>query len=211
MNRPGWFIQGRWFVLGAVSICVVALAVAAILLPGAHGFSAREQPSRIEGWVAREARSAAIPADARTRTNPVANTLEVLAEARAHWADHCAGCHANDGSGDTPMGKRTYPPAPDMRLDATQRLTDAELFYVIQNGVRLSAMPAWGGGSDHDEQDSWKLVHFIRHLPALSGEEKKEMEKLNPKSPDELKEEQEEEKFLKGEDSNEHQVQHHHH
>jgi hypothetical protein len=103
-----------------------------------------------------------------------------------------------------------YPQAPDMRQADTQALTDGELFYIIQNGVRLTGMPAWGGASDYDAEDSWKLVHFIRHLPSLTLEERKQMEKLNPKSPDELKEEEEEEKFLKGESSNEPQ-QHHHH
>ena len=98
-----------------------------------------------------------------------------------------------------------------MRLPATQQMTDGELFYIIQNGIRLTAMPAWGGGSAHDEQDSWKLVHFIRHLPQLTLEEKKEMEKLNPKGPDDLKEEEEEKKFLKGEDTHEAEVGHHHH
>ena len=71
-------------------------------------------------------------------------------------------------------------------------------------------MPGWGG-SGHDEVDSWKLVHFIRHLPQLTFEEKKEMEKLNPKGPDDKKEEEEEEKFLKGEGTNEEHTEHHHH
>jgi hypothetical protein len=92
----------------------------------------------------------------------------------------------------------------------TQQMTDGELFFIIQNGVRLSAMPAWGE-SDHAEEDSWKLVHFIRHLPQLTFEEKKEMEKLNPKGPEDRKEEEDEEKFLKGEDSNVPQSEHHHH
>jgi hypothetical protein len=96
-----------------------------------------------------------------------------------------------------------------MRLPATQRLSDGELFYIIENGVRLTAMPAWGGGSAHDEQESWKLVHFIRHVPQLTNEEKAEMKKLNPKSPDEYREEQEEEDFLKGEDSHEKPISHH--
>src|SRR5258708_7257116 len=101
-------------------------------------------------------------------------------------------------------------PAPDMRLPETQQMSDGELFYIMQNGIRLSAMPAWGGGSDQDAADSWKLVHFIRHLPQLTAAEKKEMEKLNPKSPDELKEEEgEEERFLKGEDINDHPIKHH--
>ncbi len=138
------------------------------------------------------------------------NTPEVLAEARAHWADHCASCHANDGSGDTLMGKRLYPPAPDMRRPLTQNLSDGELFFVIQNGVRLTGMPAWGG-SDRDSEDSWKLVRFIRHLPALTLAERREMEKLNPKGPDDRKEEEEEDKFLKGEDTDVPAEHHHHH
>lgn len=200
----------RWFLLGALAVCVVAAAGGLVWILQARGFSAREQPSALEGWVAHRARDAAMPRDAAARKNPVADTPEVLAEARAHWADHCAGCHANDGSGDALIGKRTYPPAPDMRQPETQRLTDGQLFYIIQNGIRLTAMPAWGGGSAHDEQDSWKLVHFIRHLPQLTFEEKKEMEKLNPKGPEDRQEEEEEQKFLNGEDIHE-STEHHHH
>ena len=198
-----------WCGLGALSVLFVQAVAVTLLLAQAHGWSAREQPVRIETWVARRARAAALPAQARDQVNPVPNTPEVLSEARAHWADHCASCHGNDGSGDSLMGKRMYPPAPDMRRPATQNLSDGELFFVIQNGVRLTGMPAWGG-SDHDAGDSWKLVRFIRHLPALTLEERREMEKLNPKGPDDRKEEEEEEKFLKGEDTDV-PAEHHHH
>jgi mono/diheme cytochrome c family protein len=205
----------RWFACGALCVCALGLLAGAAFVLTAHGFSAREAPSAAEGWFARVAWKAALPAGASSRTNPVADTPEVLAEASAHWADHCASCHANDGSGESQMGRRTYPPAPDMRRPATQQLTDGELFYIIQNGVRLTAMPAWGaasrGNSAHDETDSWKLVRFIRHLPALTFAEKKAMEKLNPKGPDDRKEEEEEEKFLKGEATNDQQAEHHHH
>ena len=201
----------RWFLLGALFFAAVTLGVGWRFVSSSSGFSARDQPSGLESWFARRVRSAAVPSAVRARVNPVPNSPDVQAAARAHWADHCAGCHANDGSGDTPMGKRTYPPAPDMRLSQTQQMSDGELFSIIQNGIRFSGMPAWGDSSDHDEQDSWKLVHFIRHLPQLTPQEKREMEGMNPKSPDEIKEEQEEEKFLKGEDHNEPQAPHHHH
>ena len=204
----------RWFVCGILCVCGIGLLTLAAFILTAHGLSAREEPSAAERWIARRVRMAAFPAGAANRTNPVPDTPEVQAEARAHWADHCASCHANDGSGDSQMGRRTYPPAPDMRRPETQQLTDGELFYIIQNGVRLTAMPAWASSaqnSAHDEMDSWKLVRFIRHLPTLTFEEKKEMEKLNPKGPEDRKEEEEEEKFLKGEDIHELQTEHHHH
>ena len=85
-----------------------------------------------------------------------------------------------------------------MRLPATQNLSDGELFYIIENGVRLTGMPAWGGAGKPEE--SWKLVHFIRHLPDLGPEEKAEMEKLNPRSLGEWREIEEEEEFLRGGD-----------
>jgi mono/diheme cytochrome c family protein len=205
----------RGFFLGIVFVFAVALLTGWALIRQSQGFSTREPPTAMERWVAGQARAVAMPADAKSRVNPVANSPEVIADGRAHWADHCATCHANDGSGETVVGKNLYPPAPDMRLTATQQLTDGELFYVSQNGIRLTGMPAWGTASAHDEEDSWKLVHFIRHLPQITLEEKKAMEKLNPKSPDDLREEEEEERFLRGDDAHEttHETtpEHHHH
>ena len=120
-------------------------------------------------------------------------------EARLHFADHCATCHGNDGSGDTMIGRGLYPKPPDLRGSQTQKLSDGEIFWTIENGVRLTGMPAFGGGSEHGgTDDSWKLVHFIRHLPALTAEERLEMEKYNPKGPDDREEEQQENDFLNG-------------
>ena len=198
------------FLAGVLAVIVFALVSGTVFVIAARGFSARERPSAIEQWVARRARSMAAPSGVKDLANPVPNSSEVLEEARAHWADHCAGCHANNGSGDTEMGKRMYPPAPDMRLPDTQQMTDGELFFIIQNGVRMTGMPAWGGHSNHDEQDSWKLVRFVRHLPQVTAQEDRAMQSLNPKTPDDLKEEQEEKEFLNGENPNE-QTEHHHH
>jgi mono/diheme cytochrome c family protein len=197
----------RWYLLGSLSSVVLALLAGVLVLTQSHGFSAREQPSSIEKAMAQMARSQALPADVLAKKNPVVLTPEALAEGRAHWADHCASCHGNDGSGETEMGQHLYPPAPDMKLAETQQKSDGELFYVIENGIRMTGMPAWGAPGQEDA--TWKLVHFIRHLPKLTLQEKQEMEKLNPKGPDDRKEEEEEEKFLKGESSD--APAHHHH
>ena len=82
----------------------------------------------------------------RDTPNPVSFSDAVWVESRAHFADHCAGCHANDGSGNTEVGRNLYPRAPDMRLAETQRLTDGELYWIIENGVRLTGMPPGATG-----------------------------------------------------------------
>lgn len=200
-----------WLVAGVLTLTVIVVGAGVTFLKTrANGFSARAQPTAFEIMAAQTARHLALPSGAREKKNPVAPSNDALTDARAHWADHCASCHANDGSGQIEMGQRMYPPAPDMRKERTQRMTDGELFYIIENGIRLSGMPAWGG-IEIGEQDSWKLVHFIRHLPALTASELKEMEKLNPKSREDLEEEKREEQFLLGQPVNDPPKQHRHH
>ncbi len=162
-----------------------------------RGFGTRTAPGSVEASLAMTMRDMAIPSRYKAMRNFVAVTPDVVHEGMAHWADHCATCHANNGSGDTMYGKTMYPRPPDMRQKDTQEMSDGELYYTIKNGVRLSGMPAFGDPAD-DDVDSWKLVVFIRHLPQLTDAEETEMQHLNPKSHDEIREEKEEEDFLKG-------------
>jgi mono/diheme cytochrome c family protein len=153
----------------------------------------------IEKFLATMTRQLAIPSGCRHIQNPFSASPENIQAGMEHFADHCATCHANDGSGKTEIGQNLYPKSPDMRLPPTQNLSDGEIYYIIHNGVRLTGMPAWGE-ADHDP-DSWKLVLFIRHLPQLTAREEKEMERYNPTSEIEREEKRREEEFLNGEDS----------
>ena len=186
----------RSAILGSVALILVACGFYFVSVVRG-GFSTRTPPSGFEAAVAVSARSLAFPAKSRHLQNPVPSSPKVIAEAKAHWADHCAQCHANNGSGETELGRNLYPRPPDMRREETQKLTDGELYSTINNGVRLSGMPAFGTPGD-DDLDSWKLVDFVRYLPRMSQEESSQMEKLNPKTADELKEEQMEDQFLNG-------------
>ncbi|PYR77816.1 MAG: cytochrome C [Acidobacteria bacterium] len=171
--------------LRALVLLVLALVVAGavtIWYIQRNGFSARAKPGPIETAVALRLRSFTIPS-----------------AGMEHFADHCAVCHANDGSGSTEIGGGLYPKPPDLKQERTQSLTDGELFHIIQNGVRFTGMPAFAGDDEekdekpadkegHGEQDSWRLVLFVRHLPKITPAELTAMKKLNPKAPDEMAE-----------------------
>jgi len=174
------------------------MAIAGLLYLLSTGVSARDEPGPIETALARNVRSLAIGRHARNLENPIERSPEIIAAGRAHFADHCASCHANDGSGDTAMGRGLFPKPPDMRLARTQELADGELFYIIENGVRFTGMPGWGTDDPSGEEASWHLVHFIRHLPDVSAPEIAEMESLNPVPPDEVRQRLLEEQFLEG-------------
>jgi mono/diheme cytochrome c family protein len=198
-----------------VLVCLVA-AFALGVMHGLNilrrGFSARAQPSGAETFLATSARRLALPSSYRRLRNPVPASAENLKAGMEHFADHCATCHGNDGSGDTLFGKGLYPKPPDMRKSDTQKKSDGELYYIIENGIRLSGMPAFGESSTTDDTETWKLVIFIRHLPQLTVAESQEMEQLNPKTNEERQEGKQEQDFLRGERSqSETGSRHHHH
>jgi mono/diheme cytochrome c family protein len=157
-------------VLRAFLLLMVTAGVAAFAIVR-RGVSTSAPPPWAEEWLARSMRALATPCAVRDRPNPLAASDEVRRDARVHFADRCASCHANDGSGDTPMGRRLYPRAPDMRARPTQALSDRELFSIIEHGVRSTGMPGWSTGTPDGEAASWGLVHFIRRPPTITAEE----------------------------------------
>ena len=161
-------------------IILIALAVLTTALFAwyvcSHGFSAREKPLVIEAFIARNLRRLSVPSRVNSLRNPLLGTALEIAKGRDHFADHCAVCHGNRGDGNTTINQGLYPPAPDMRESETQSLSDGDLLYIIQNGVRFTGMPGWGEGKG---KENWHLVSFIRHLPSLSGREVELMKEVN--------------------------------
>jgi mono/diheme cytochrome c family protein len=195
----------RVLLLLAIPVVVV---IAGICWLCSTGLNARDTPGTLETRLAITLQRLAIPRAARDLSNPMQPTPELLVEARRHFADHCASCHGNDGSGATEMGQKLYPRVPDMRLPQTQNLSDGEIYYIIENGVRFTGMPAWGTGGTNDH-DTWHLVLFIRHLPKLTEEDLQDMQEHNPRSPADIKEEERENEFL-SEPSDTHKPPHQH-
>ncbi|SRR5712691_10173723 len=194
-------MRRRTKVVLALVVLAAAAATAGLMRTLRYGFRARDQPTRLEVFLAKTMRHYAVPADLRNKKNPLPSSQEVIAAGRAHFADHCAYCHANDGKGRTSIGQAMYPKVPDMTLADTQSQADGELFATIENGIRLTGMPAWGDGTAASAAGTWALVHFIRHLPQITPEELEEMKGLNPKTHEEMDAEIEERKFLEGGDA----------
>jgi mono/diheme cytochrome c family protein len=174
-------IMKRWKLILLPLVLAAGLAIGAGVSMLPNGLSAHATPTAMEAMLARNARHLTIPANARNQHNPVPPSDQNLQEAMAHFADHCAPCHGNDGSGETCTAKGLCPKPPDLRLAETQKLSDGELLWIIENGIRFTGRPAFGGS--HESQDDWKPVLFIRYLLQLTMEERVEMERDNPKGP----------------------------
>lgn len=131
------------------------------------GCTAHKQPSKVERTLANMAKDIVIPIEAEKLKDPLPVNDEVVQQGQQIYLRSCALCHGTDGHGRTDLGRAMYPPAMDLTSPHVQHWNDAELFWIIQNGVRLTGMPSWK--STLSETDTWKLVSFIHNLPGLNA------------------------------------------
>lgn len=184
---------GLWALAGAVGLVGVGVALELML---ENGFSARDEPTLVDAFVARWWRRLAVPEEERDARNPLPVTPEVLARGREHFAVECAACHGSDGRGGTRLAVGLYPKPPDLTAAPTQSLPDGEMFWVVQNGVRLSGMPAFGRDTEESDQWTWEIVRFIRELPRLSSRDVASVEALRPRGPRQVEDELAARRFL---------------
>jgi mono/diheme cytochrome c family protein len=148
----------RKLMLGLIS------AMLGAFLPGC---SADKQPSKEETTLANAAKDVTIPLEAGKMKNPLPETDEVVSQGQEVFLGYCVQCHGPNGRGDTTVGRNMAPPAMDLSSSHVQHWSDAELFWIIQNGVRLTGMPSWK--STISDNDTWELARYIHKIPGLGA------------------------------------------
>jgi mono/diheme cytochrome c family protein len=137
----------------AMLCCVLAVAGCRVSKPGA-----------MEGEMAKEVKHK-ITVGGKDTPNPIAVTPAVLAEGQEHFGHHCGVCHGLDGQATgVPFAEKMSPPIPSLASSDVQEYKDGQLKWIIENGINPSGMPSWKGILNDDEM--WKIVDFMRHLPA---------------------------------------------
>lgn len=151
-------------------ILLVIGTLAFIFGSGAYNVAASSRPGKMETKLAAIALSRSIQRRAPVKSNPFAKPEDVRT-GLAHYKEGCLDCHGAPGVEESEFGQGLNPAAPDLTLPAIQRMPDGELFWVVSNGIRSTGMPAFS--PTHKEEEIWKIVAFVRHLPEIAADEQK--------------------------------------
>jgi len=154
-------LRGRLLVL-----LIAAGAILGLWLLISHlSLSALDEPGSVETYAATKAKRWMVGRSARGLLSPAPPEAAVsLASGRMLFGGRCASCHGLDGRTPTEVGQWMYPRAPDVGSPAVQQWSDAELFWIIKHGIRLTGMP--GFGHIHSDDQVWHLVRYVRSLGA---------------------------------------------
>jgi mono/diheme cytochrome c family protein len=152
------------FLSGALAaLVVVAFAGSLYLRLGYVNFRANAAPG-IESGLAAAALQASAARHAPEQKNPIAPTDANLLDGARLYRNKCADCHGRPDNPVSDYGRSFYPRAPQF-MQARPRLPENQNFYIIKNGVRWSAMPAWG--NIMADSEIWQVVTFLSHLDQL--------------------------------------------
>ena len=75
------------------------------------------------------------------------------------YAINCALCHGDTGLGDG-AGAVGLNPAPADLNERVQDRTAGELFWIVTNGSKGTAMPPWEAALN--EEDRWHVVNYLQ-------------------------------------------------
>lgn len=141
-------------VLGVVVIVTVLMRFNLAALP---------EPGRLETRVADGAKRFLISHASRHGIPPrPQNTSASVDTGGTQYGLDCTICHGSDGRAQTPTGQWMYPRAADLTSKRVQGYSDQELFWIIQNGIRFTGMPAFGKVETSD--NIWGVVNYVRTL-----------------------------------------------
>jgi len=152
-----------------LSATVLAVAGgAAFIYSGVFNVAATDPHSPATYWVLEKARVRSIQAHATGLAAPAGyDEQSKLAGAAGHFSEHCATCHGGPGIKANEWADGMYPAPPNLK-DVASRYTPGELFWILKNGIKMSAMPSMA--SDGDEM-LWSTVAFLEKLPTLSEDD----------------------------------------
>lgn len=159
--------------LGLIAVLLVLAAAAAAVYAwlGYYNVAASEPHAGFVRASLQTIRDNSIERHARAYpgAGPPLDEPEMIRTGASHYArEGCAGCHGGPGAPQGEIAKHMLPQPPDLTRTAA-RWTDAELFWIMQNGIKLTGMPAFG--PTHDEDELWAMVAFVRKLPTMTPEE----------------------------------------
>ncbi|PSJ17594.1 c-type cytochrome [Nitrosomonas supralitoralis] len=159
-----------------VSLILVSLMLAIIAIgPSAYNIAATEKHWGITEKIIEWVRESSIKARARDLAVPSLQDEELLAQGAEHYDAMCSICHLAPGAEPTELSIGLYPQAPIFHQrepinDQAKKLELARAhFWVIKNGLKMTAMPAWG--LSHDDQAIWGMVAFVLKLNHMKPEE----------------------------------------
>jgi mono/diheme cytochrome c family protein len=161
---------GRVVITLVILLAIGAVGAGVFVYSGIYNIGADDPHSRVVFSLLQTLRDRSIAQRARSIQVPDLQDSTMILKGAGQYAAMCTQCHLTPGMKDSEIRPGLSPQPPNLtRL----RVAPADAFWVIKHGIKMSAMPAWGGS--HDDATIWAMVAFLQKLPDLSPSQYKQI------------------------------------
>ncbi len=145
-----------------------------VMFSGVINVAATYPHSSLTQWGLHTAMKQSVKYHASNISAPPLNQQDQILNGFRHYREMCTSCHLAPGVSSSEIRQGLMPKPPKLQ-DTANRWSPAELFWIIKNGVRMTAMPAWG--PSHNDKKIWEMVAFLQKLPDMTKAQYEEMDK----------------------------------
>jgi plastocyanin/mono/diheme cytochrome c family protein len=163
----------RPFLLGVLATVVLGVVVAVLVVASGVVDVSATKAGGIQDRILAYASTRSIAHHARREQNPLTRDPAALKAGLQEYREMCVTCHGAPGVDAEEFAAGLHPAAPDLASHEVQSFTDGMLYETVAGGIGSTGMP--GFGRTHKPGEIWSIVAFVRHLPALTPEEKSEL------------------------------------
>ena len=168
-----------------VLIGLMILGGAAFVWSGLYSVAADDPHWGVTFWVIEQVKDRSIAFHSRKTSVPALKSGDAKDEGFRHFHSSCRLCHGAPGYKRSEFATGLYPLPPDLgSREVQEELGNAELFWIVKNGIKLTGMPSFG--RTHSEKELAGIIHFLRRLSAMPPDTYAAMIHLaGPESPEE--------------------------
>ncbi len=156
-----------------LSIIVVAIflivAVAIFVWSGRYNVAATVPHWDITVWLMKEMVNRSIKFHSRGIQPPPSKDPKLVSIGFREFHAMCRLCHGAPSYPPSEFAQGLYPKPPDLGEKETQNMSDAELYWVVKNGIKMTGMP--GFGPTHAEEELRAIVAFVKRIPDIQAKE----------------------------------------
>jgi mono/diheme cytochrome c family protein len=161
----------KQLIITIVILCIVAAAgVVAFAWSGVYNIGADDHHTKPVYALMQTLRERSIEHHAKDIAVPDLDDPQLILKGAGQYAAMCTGCHLKPGMKDSEIRPGLYPQPPNL---SQVRIDPKIAFWVIKHGIKMSAMPAWGGS--HDDPTIWSMVAFLQKLPDMTPQQYKDI------------------------------------
>ncbi|HEX7078235.1 MAG TPA: cytochrome c [Candidatus Eisenbacteria bacterium] len=150
------------FVGFLVAVLVGALVV---MYLGVYDVGTGNHDNAAMNWALDMAMTRSVARHARGVKAPNLSDPAMIERGLRHYRAMCVECHGAPGVAPGEIAKGLFPDAPDLSESASD-WTPEQLYWIIKNGLKFTAMPAWG--PTHGDRELWEMTAFVARLPHLA-------------------------------------------